>query len=72
MSYTRPYSRSRRTGGRHFNVVLTCGCSVLLRNPPISRQVQLGCPSGLGHGYQLAWVSWTNSQTGAYSANPTP
>ncbi|GAA1160792.1 hypothetical protein F4556_005205 [Kitasatospora gansuensis] len=69
MAYTRAYSRSSRTGGRHFTIALTCGCSLLLRNPPISRQVELGCPSGLGHGYRLTWLSWTNTLTGAHSAN---
>lgn len=44
--------------GRIFRITLTCGCTLSLRNPPMTKQVRYGCPSGVGHGYSLAWTAW--------------
>jgi hypothetical protein len=53
-----------------FQVRLTCGCSIRLRNNPLHAGVRFGCPAGLGHGYRLGWTSWTNTATGQTVTNP--
>lgn len=53
-----------------FQVRLTCGCSIRLRNNPLHSAVRFGCPAGLGHGYRLGWTSWTNAATGQTETNP--
>ncbi|MEU6235926.1 hypothetical protein [Kitasatospora sp. NPDC047058] len=44
-------------------ITLTCGCIVKARITPIGPNVHYGCTSGLGHGYCLPWVRWTDGIT---------
>lgn len=39
-------------------VKLKCGCTVKTRNRPLSGRAKYPCPSGMGHGYNVSWVSF--------------
>jgi hypothetical protein len=45
---------------KDIKVTLTCGCRVLLWDQPRTRNSKFACGSNLGHGYSLAWVSWSD------------
>lgn len=44
---------------KEYRLVLECGHPVLAHNQPWPDQ-KFGCTVGLGCGYQLRWVSYTN------------
>lgn len=50
-------------------VVLACGCTLLTRNRPMNPGSNYPCPSGMGHGYSVGWLSYTDTQTGTVSSN---
>jgi len=40
-------------------VKLTCGCTFPSRTRPMNAKTTYPCRSGVGHGYNVGWVSWT-------------
>jgi len=58
-----------RTANLDYLIILTCGCTLRLRNQPLHQGVRYGCSTGQGHGYRLAWVSWVNAVTGQSAVN---
>lgn len=60
----------RRSGPKMgFSVRLTCGHEVKTRTEPLHPGVKLGCTWGLGCGYFLHWVKWTDLATGRVFEN---
>lgn len=55
---------SRYHSAPKFHVRLTCGCTIKLRMSPPREETKLGCLNGLGHGYSLGWVEWTDTGSG--------
>ena len=53
--------RGRKSLGDKLTVriTLSCGHSVKSRHRPINEDVKFGCTAGLGCGYFLNWVSWS-------------
>lgn len=45
-------------------VLLACGCTVKRRIHPSNQHSKFPCPSNMGHGYNLAWVSYTDPDMG--------
>ena len=64
-------STDPRMFNRDYHVTLTCGCTTLSRNQPLTDRVRFGCSTGQGHGYRLSWVSWVNPVIGASAINQT-
>jgi hypothetical protein len=54
---------------RRVTVTLDCGCRVKARCRPMNPKTTYPCPSGVGHGYQVGWVRWTEDQH--HGENPT-
>lgn len=48
---------SQGVSGVH--VRLRCGCVFKTRNRPMNAKTTYPCRSGMGHGYNVGWVSWT-------------
>ena len=59
----RPLSRSDVT------VWLTCGCTIALRNVPLSKTAKYPCRNNMGHGYTLVWTKWRNNSNGRTKEN---
>lgn len=51
-------------------VLLTCTHQITVRNPPLSIHVKYNCTAGVGCGYMIGWVSYSNRSTGITSENP--
>lgn len=49
------------------SIKLTCGCSVRGKTSPMNPRVTYPCPSGVGHGYRLRWVSWRDGAKSGYN-----
>lgn len=60
------------TRNMDFRITLTCGCAVKSRLSPMRTNETYACTTGLGHGYRLAWTSWTDVKTGRASENHRP
>lgn len=45
-------------------VTLACGCKAKCRAFPMAANAMYTCPSNMGHGYRVRWVSWYDSETG--------
>ena len=46
------------------SVKLACGCTLKTRNSPMNVKTTYPCRSGMGHGYSVGWVSWTEGNRG--------
>lgn len=52
-----------------YHIMLTCGCAVISKNPPMNPGAKLPCPNSLGHGYNLPWRHYT-APNGTHQTNP--
>jgi hypothetical protein len=60
--------RSRsRLARRAVRITLTCGCTILARNAPLTPRITYSCTTGQGHGYRLAWTAFEDTDTGCTS-----